>query len=81
MSTKLSKTMMSIIEEKVGMSRDKMKAASFEEIDKFIENKNKSKLKFGYEANYSPRGNILIRLQRLITPEESERNFRKYFSI
>ena len=79
MSLKLSKEMMSIIEEKVGMSRDKMKASSFEEIDRFIENKSKHKLEFGYEPGYSARGNILIQFRKIITPEEADKNFRKYF--
>lgn len=79
MSLKLSKAMMSIIEEKVGMSHYKMKTSSFEEIDGFIENKSRRKLKFGYEPGYSPRGNILIQLRRIITPEEANKNFRKYF--
>jgi len=81
MSSKLSKAMMSIIEEKVGIPYDEMKTYSFEEIDKFIEKKNKRRLKFEYEPGHSPRGNILIQLKRLVTIEETNKKFKKYFHV
>jgi len=75
----LSPEMASVIEKSVGMPLDEIRRKDFSEIDRSIEERVGHPLKFGCEPGHQGRGNMLIQLGRIISPEEIERRMEKFF--